>query len=98
MDLTQAMNQFRMAWTQLKQLPEAMIKGDVAELKGVGLGALISFGLGIYIVAYVVLDAALAVANKTGFSSTLNTLVTTVAPILIIVGVIWLIYKKAGIQ
>lgn len=67
---------------------------------GIGIGKLISFALGLYVIAYVAFDAILAAANKTGFvaGSSLATLATTVVPILAIIGVVWLIYKNAGIE
>ena len=66
-------------------------KGDLA-------GTLVGLAIGVYIIAYVLLDAALAVANKTGFSSNLATLVTTVMPILIIIGAVMVIYKRSQIS
>ena len=66
-------------------------KGDLA-------GTLVGLAIGVYIIAYVLLDAALAVANKTGFSSNLSTLVTTVMPILIIIGAVMVIYKRSQIS
>lgn len=68
--------------------------------RGMGLGRLISFALGIYIIVYVVFDAALAAANKTGFlaGGSLATLATTVVPILVMIGAVWLIYKNAGVS
>lgn len=69
-------------------------------MENINIGKLIGFALGIYVVAYVLLDAVLALANKTGFTagSSLATLATTVLPILSMIGGVWLVYKSAGLE
>ena len=69
-------------------------------MDSINIGKIIGFALGIYVIAYVLLDAVLAVANKTGFAagSSLNTLATTVLPILSMVGGVWLVYRSSGLE
>lgn len=71
----------------------------------INIGKIIGFALGIYVIAYMVLDAVLAVANKTGFqsnatlgSTNLYSLATIVLPILFAVATIWLLYKSSGLE